>query len=402
MRILLLTQWFDPEPTFKGLLFAKALQKRGFDVEVITGFPNYPGGKIYSGYDLKLYKKEIMDGVKVHRVWLYPSHDGSALKRIFNYMSFFFSSFLFGLFFLKRFDVVYVYHPPVTVGLSAAFLSYFKRMPFVYDIQDLWPDTLKSTGMLRNEKILKVISHACDWIYRRAAKLVVLSPGFKRILIERGVPEGKIEVVYNWCDEAALSCRTGTLPQSIAGRFNIIFAGNMGKVQGLDAVLAAAQIVKNTNDKIQFVFVGSGLDVERLKKITFEKELSNVLFLPRMSMPEVGFLMSHCDVLLVHLKNDPLFEITVPSKTQAYMAMGKPILMAVGGDAAEIIRQAQAGVCVPSEDARHLASAAIELAMKSPDELKVLGDNAKKYYYGKLSFEKGTESFARIFAEVAS
>ena len=150
-----MTQWFDPEPTFKGLLFAKELISRGFEVEVITGFPNYPGGKLYDGYRMKLIQKEVIEGVSVTRLPLYPSHDKNKIGRVANYLSFAFSALIYGLFFAKRPAVIYAYHPPLTVGVSAAIINFFRRVPIVLDIQDMWPDTLKATGMIANSRILK-------------------------------------------------------------------------------------------------------------------------------------------------------------------------------------------------------------------------------------------------------
>ncbi|MCK4828470.1 glycosyltransferase WbuB, partial [bacterium] len=142
MKILFLTQFFDPEPTFKGLYFARALMKRGHKVVVLTGFPNYPGGKIYPGYNIKPFQIEKKEDIKIIRVALYPSHDKSSLKRAANYLSFMISSIFFGLLLTRRPDVIYCYHPPATSGIAAAFLSKIKRVPFVYDIQDLWPDSV--------------------------------------------------------------------------------------------------------------------------------------------------------------------------------------------------------------------------------------------------------------------
>lgn len=156
IRVLLLTQWFDPEPTFKGLVFARALVEKGFDVEVITGFPNYPGGKVYPGYKIKILQKEQIDGVSVVRVPLYPSHDKNKLGRILNYVSFSTSLVLYGLF-SKRPDVIYSYHPPLTVGVASAVIGFFRRVPVVNDIQDMWPDTLSSTGMISNRRVLSVV-----------------------------------------------------------------------------------------------------------------------------------------------------------------------------------------------------------------------------------------------------
>lgn len=213
-RVLLLTQWFDPEPTFKGLVFARELVRQGFEVEVLTGFPNYPGGKIYPGYKVRLIQREAIDGVQVTRVPLYPSHDQGAVGRVLNYASFATASLFYGLFAAKRPDVIYAYHPPLTVGIAAALIRMFRRVPVVYDIQDMWPDTLRATGMFSNSIALKVVSKVCDWLYRQVDQIVVLSPGFKRLLIERGVPKDKIEVIYNWCAEDALGAPRGVVPTS--------------------------------------------------------------------------------------------------------------------------------------------------------------------------------------------
>ena len=324
MRILMLTQWFDPEPTFKGLAFARELVRLGHEVQVLTGFPNYPGGKLYSGYRVRLLQRETVDGISILRVPLYPSHDASAVKRIVNYASFALTAAIMGSLLVKPADVMYVYHPPATVGFAAVVISLMRRIPFVYDIQDLWPDTLAATGMLNNQAVLSMVARGCRLIYNRASKIVVLSPGFKNKLIARGVPADKIEVIYNWCDEHNIqrerSEEGGAEKFGLAGRFNIVFAGTMGKAQALDAVIDAARLVAMSNQAVQFVFVGGGIEVERLKRKAGEMGLANTLFLPRMPIHEIGALLALADLLLVHLRDDPLFRITLPSKTQAYMA----------------------------------------------------------------------------------
>lgn len=345
IKILLITQWFELEPTFKGQVFARELVRQGFDVEVITGFPNYPGGKLYPGYKLKWLQKEVIEGVKVTRVPLYPSHNTSAVGRIFNYISFSFSALIYGLFGAKRPDVIYAYHPPLTTGITAILIRFFRRIPVVYDIQDMWPDTLMETGMITNPEALSTVSKVCDWVYHRADHIVVLSPGFKRLLVERGVAESKIDIIYNWCDEQSLASPTGKLPNNFPDqdKFRILFAGNMGKAQALNAVLEAAEILQQTAPNISFVFLGGGLEVEQMKQQAVSKSLTNVVFLPPVPMGEVGNILHAADVLLVHLRKVPLFSITIPSKTQAYMAVGKPILMAVDGDAASLVKNADCG-----------------------------------------------------------
>lgn len=399
----MLTQWFEPEPTSKGLVFARALVRRGHQVEVITGFPNYPGGKIYPGYRVKLTKREEIDGASVLRVPLYPSHDGSALHRAANYLSFAAAASLFGALLTRKPDVIYVYHPPLTVGLTAMVLGAVKRAPFVYDVQDLWPDTLAASGMLHDRRALRVVDWVARWVYRRAGVLVVLSEGFKSALVERGVPASKIEVIHNWCDEDQLQASTsaGAESEPPAERFTVAFAGTMGKAQNLESVLRAAKLLQVTNPDIRFVFVGGGVEAGALEACSREMALGNVRFLPRMPMSEVGGVLAAADVLLVHLKDDPLFEITIPSKTQAYLAAGKPVLMAVRGDAATMIRESGGGVVCRPDDPEDLARVVGDFAAMDPAELRAMGSKGREYYRNHLSLEVGTERFMGVFERLA-
>jgi colanic acid biosynthesis glycosyl transferase WcaI len=404
LRVLILTQWFDPEPTFKGLAFARELVRQGFDVSVLTGFPNYPGGKLYPGYRMRPLHRERIDGVRIYRTVLFPSHDKSAVTRALNYVSFALSSFLCGVVLARRVDVVYVYHPPLTVGLSGALIGLITRTPFVYDVQDMWPDTLRATGMAGNERFLAAVATLCRWVYRRAARIAVLSPGFKRLLIERGVPESKIDVIYNWADKAALVSAAARAPAGFpsTGRFRVLFAGNMGNAQALDAVLDAAALLQARQSHVTFVFLGGGIDVARLRARAAELQLGNVVFLPGVPMSEVGAYLAAADALLVHLRNDPLFEITIPSKTQAYMAAGRPVLLAVRGDAAALVRESGGGVTAEPENPESLATAAATLANLPADRLAEMGRKALEFYDGSLSIERGVARFGSVFRQVAA
>ncbi len=403
MRILLLTQWFDPEPTYKGLFFAKELQKHGFEVEVLTGFPNYPGGKIYSGYKTHFYKKEVIEGVLVTRVPLYPSHDQCEIGRVLNYVSFAVSALVYGVLRAKRPDVVYAYHPPLTVGIAVSLIRLFRRVPVVYDIQDMWPDSLRATGMVSNSRALDIVGTICKAVYRSVDRIVVLSPGFRKLLVERGVPEKKVDVIYNWCDEASMGNPVGFLPKDFPGSesFPIVFAGNMGKAQALDAVLAAAEIVQKKAPEICFVFIGGGVEVDNLKRIVQEKKLHNVRFFQAVPMAEIGGVLAKADALLIHLRKDPLFTITIPSKTQAYMAVGKPLLMAVEGDVADLVKAAGCGVIAEPENPESIADAALKLFSLSSAERNAMAERSKEYYKSQLSLKIGVGKFAAIFRQSA-
>ena len=402
-RVLLLTQWFDPEPAFKGLIFARELVKRGFDVEVVTGLPNYPGGRFYPGYKLKLLQREVLDGILVTRVPLYPSHDQSVTKRALNYLSFAASSLIYCLFVAERADVMYAYHPPLTVGITASIVRMIRGFPVVYDIQDMWPDTLRATGMLSNARALRVVGRLCEWVYHRVDQIVVLSPGFKRLLVQRGVPEAKVSVIFNWADEPSLSVPADEVPTLFAGhdRFFILFAGNIGKAQALDTVVQAAELLQMQGSRICWVMLGGGVEVERLKVEVTRRQLNNLVFLPAVPMAKVGAYLQAADALLVHLRKDPLFEITIPSKTQAYMFVGKPLLMAVNGDAADLVRQSGCGVVAESESPQALVQAAQTLANSDTDSLAAMSYQAKEFYQQHLSLAVGVDSFCRQFKMVA-
>jgi len=402
MKILFVTQWFDPEPSLKGLLFAKELAARGHQVEVLTGFPNYPGGKLYPGYRIRPWEREQIDGINILRVALYPSHDKSGLHRSLNYISFALSAATFGMALIAKPDVMYVYHPPITVGLAAAAIGLIRRVPFVYDIQDLWPDTIAATGMMSNRLILRILAKVCQFVYRRARHIVVLSPGFKNRIAKQGVSKAKIDVIYNWCDETSLRQNGGSAIRSGTSRFQILFAGTMGLAQDLNSVLAAAQICQNTTPTAEFVFVGGGVERTRLEKRAKEMPLTNVTFLARQPMNTMNQLFANVDALIVHLRDDPLFRITIPSKTQAYMAAGKPILMAARGDAADLVKQSHSGIVCEPGNPQSIADAVRELVTASPERLSAMGLAGSLFYDREMCVSVGVNKFEHIFKMVAA
>jgi glycosyltransferase involved in cell wall biosynthesis len=404
MRILLLTQWFEPEPTFKGLVFARELAARGHDVEVLTGFPNYPGGDVYPGYRIRPWRREGIDGIRVLRVALYPSHDKSGFRRALNYVSFAISAAVIGTALIRKPDVVYVYSPPATIGFPAVGLGLLRRAPFVYDICDLWPDTVAVSGMMSSPAAFTLLGKWCKFVYRRARHIVVLSPGFKQQLVRRGVPPDKIDVIYNWCDDTTIQ-PTAPDPElasrlGLSDCFNVMFAGTMGTGQALDSVLGAAALCRQTLPNVQFVFVGGGVDRNRLGEKAGDLGLTNVRFLPRQPVSAMGAVLGLADVLLVHLKNHPLFSITIPSKTQAYMAAGKPVLMAVCGDAAQLVTQSGCGLVCEPENPRSIAETVTRFAAMSPEQRRSMGEAGKRFYDEQLSMKAGVTKFEALFARI--
>lgn len=404
MRIVLLMQYYDPEPIYKGQKFAEAVAAGGYDVEVVTGFPNYPGGKVYDGYKIRPWVKKQINDITVTRVAIYPSHDSSKLGRVLNYVSFFLSALLYLTFVSKQSSVIYAYHPPLTVGLAAAVASFFRRTPFVVDIHDLWPETLPATGMLSNPRLLRLIDRWCNWLYRRADHIILHSHGFFKILQQKGVPKEKMTTVLGWTNEDApdpIQVPHPTPLDNIDG-LKILYAGNMGPAQALGSVIEAASILQNegVKDKITFCFLGAGLALDGLKHQAETLNLKNVVFLPRVSPQEVGVYLRAADCLLVHLKDSPLFSITMPSKTQAYMLAARPILMAAKGEVVALVDNAAAGLSALPENPRSIADAAIAFGKMPEPERVRMGQRAQAYYWQHLSMAHGMQKFIAILDQL--
>lgn len=403
MRILLVNQYCSPEPSFKSVPFARELMKRGHEVRILTGFPNFPGGRLYPGYRIRAWQREVIEGVPILRVPLYPSHDRSSVKRFVTYASFALSALPPAILGWKP-DIIYAYSL-VTKGLVASVAGWLRGVPFVLDIQDLWPDALFNSGMGKGW-MLAPVKLALGHVYRRAGGIVVLSPGFKRRLGERGVSADKVEVIYNWCNEDTLNNaeRSEAKRRELGfdGRFNFLYAGTMSRAQGLDAVVDAAEIVAKTHPQIQFVFLGGGRMEEPLRTRAAQVAPTTTRFLPWCSAAEAALIQEQAEVALVHLRRNPLYEITIPSKTQAYLAKGRPILIGVKGDAADLVHRAGGGVACEPEDAGSIAQAAVQMAGMPTDVLRAMGERGRRFYNEELCLQVGTTRFAQVFERVVA
>lgn len=401
-RILLITQLFDPEYAIKGLAFAKELVRKGYEIEVLTAFPSYPGGKIYSGFRQKLRQIEYYEGIKVVRLPSYVSHDASIFKRMLNYGSFGFACLMHGLFFSKRADITYAYHPAIVAGLVAWVLGVVKRTPFIYDVQDLWPDALTDSGALSEGRLSQALGRIARFVYRRSAHVIAISNGYRQILIQREVPSEKVTCLYNWCDESRLTvaAKLPTGYQFDPGKFNVLYAGNFGAAQGLTHVLDAAKIVQRSAPNVQFILMGEGVESEALMNKAQDNELTNVSFFSKLPIDQLSSVAGQAGALLIHLKSSPAYDVTIPSKTQSSMLIGRPILMAVGGEAAEIIRNAKAGICCNPCDPGDIARAVIQLSEHSSDELAEMGRSAARFYAENMSMAQGIASLDRVFRTI--
>lgn len=404
LKIVTLSQHYAPEPCdLRGHALGRDLVARGHLVTALCGLPNYPYGKLYEGYRQRLWTREEMDGVRVFRLPIFPDHSLSTKRRAAHYLSFAASASILGPLLCGRADAMWVYHPPLTVGIPAKWISLLRRVPFVYEIQDLWPDTLIASGVAAESRAIRWLEGLAAKVYRAASAIVVQSPGFRTKLIERGVPANKLVFVPNWADED----RFRPVPRDpevgrahgLAGRFNVMFAGNMGPAQALDSVLVAASLLSDLPD-VQMVLVGDGVSYEQLRADA--EGLSNVRFLGRKPVEEMAGLYAWADVLLIHLRDEPLFRITIPGKTMSYLACGRPILCAVAGDAAQIVSDARAGVLCPPENPEALAQAIRDLHRMPTEQREELGANGRSEFLRKYTKQILVDTYERLLADVAA
>ncbi|MGA8220679.1 MAG: glycosyltransferase family 4 protein [Candidatus Acidiferrales bacterium] len=405
MHVLCLTQWFSPEPeSSRGLPFAKWLQAQGHRVTVLTGFPNYPSGKLYAGYRLKLRQWEEIEGIRVLRVPLYPNHDRSAMKRGLNYLSFAAAAALIGLPSVGKVDVIYVMATPPTAGLPPLVTRLFSGVPYLFNVTDIWPEAVMDSGMVKGGLCSRVmrgsIERLCRFVYGQACFVTAISHRCKRLLIERGLREEQVHAVYNWVDEDLFR----PLPRDpdvmrrlgIEGRFNIVYAGNFGPFQDLHTVIRAAALVRHIPE-IQIVLVGTGQLEEEVRAHAAELGLGNVRFIPRVEQRAMPAIYSAADVLLVHLIDRPFLRDILPSKIQMSLATGRPVLMAAAGESAEVIREARAGLTCEPENERMLAACMEQLYRARPGEREEMSKQGRKYYLERMSQEVGARAIEALF-----
>ncbi len=405
MRILIHSYFYNPEPIWMPHELAVSLAQRGHQVRVITGFPSYPQGKLYDGYRQRPWKQETIDGVPVLRLPLMVDHSRSSLRRIMSYGSFMASSCLMGPLGSGPADVMYVWHPPLSVGLSAWTIGLMRRIPFVYAVNDLWPEAILATGMVRSMKIIAGLKWLERFVYKRAAAIITVSPGYRDNLVGKGVPPDKIRVMTNWANEdiytpvepdPALAREIG-----MAGRFNVVFGGNMGLAQNLETVVETADLLKSQED-IQFLFAGDGVGREALEGMVRDRNLDNVRFLGMQPATQMPHIYALSDVLLAHYKRDPLFEISIPAKIFSYMACQQPVLMASAGDAADLVEAAGAGISCPAEDPQAMAEAVLRLRRMSPEERAVMGAAGRQAFLQGHSREVLVRRHEELLMEVAA
>jgi colanic acid biosynthesis glycosyl transferase WcaI len=385
-----LSQYYDPEPIPKPHALATELMARGHDVEVLTGLPNYPTGSLARGYRLTAFKREVRDAIPVARVFELPYHGRSMLGRLANYGSFGLSALL-AAGFLARPDVMYVWSPPLTVGVVAAIVAQSRRLPFVYDLQDIWPDTLIFAGLPPNSRAASLMRLAERHVYRQASRILVPTQGAKANLESKGITPSKVLVLPHWVnpddfvavDKLEYEERRAGLHADLHN-FVVTYAGNVGFAQGLDTLVAAADLLR-ARPQIVFRIIGDGAAAGQLADNIAARNLSNIQLIGRRSRAETSRLLALSDTLVVLLRNRELSEIAMPGKTMTYMASGRPVVMAASGAGAALIRAAAAGDVVPPADPQALASAIVRLSESPKRELDATGARGADYVRANYS-----------------
>ena len=344
MRILFIAQYFPPE---MGALasriseLAEVWAAEGAQVTVLTGFPNYPSGVVPEEYKDKLrrllYKEEI-NGYQVVRTWLTTLSNDRAGARVLGYLSFFLSSLLTGLFLAKP-DVIIASSPPLTVGLSGWLISKIRRIPFVFEIRDLWPESITASGVSSGDSaLIRTLAGMAKFLYKNSGQFVVVSPAFKEVLQDRHqVPAERIKVIPNGVKTDLFSeprdPEQARKELGLENKLTVSYIGNFGWAQGLQTVLEAAKILRASTHDLRFLFVGGGADEDKLKAFAAEADLECVQFIPPQPKERIPRYIQASDICLVPLRDEPVFETAIPSKMLEFMAGSRPVILAVRGQA---------------------------------------------------------------------
>lgn len=392
MRILMLTQYFAPEiggPQTRLAAMCAELQRLGHDVEVVTGFPNYPRGKIFPGYRNALYRREVRHGFTIHRVWLYPAM-GGGIGRMINYASFAATS-IYGLMRAAKPDYIFVESPPLFLAISAYVAGRLRGAPFIFSVADLWPDAIVEGGFLQDGFLMRCLSAIEKWSYRKAAYVNAVTEGIRDALLhKKSLPSEKVLFLPNGVDTVRFRPRSedATLKKvyGLEGKRVILWTGTLGYAHGLENVLQAAQLLKD-RPEIHFLFVGDGSAKATLQKTARTLRLSNVTFRDPVPVEELPPFLSLADCGIASLLNIPIHEGARPSKIFPVLASGKPLIFVGKGECARLVQQAGAGLVVTPGDPCALAQAVLQLT-SDPESARTLGMRGRQFVEANLQWSK--------------
>lgn len=383
MHILFLTDNFPPEvnaPASRTFEHCREWVRAGCRVTVVTGAPNFPKGKVFPGYRNAWRSHETMDGIEVIRVWTYITANEGFARRIADYASFMATATLAALG-VKAVDVIVATSPQLFTACAGFLAGKLKRRPYVFELRDLWPESIRTVGAMKESRALDALERLELFLYRKAARIVSVTHAFKDNLASRGIAGGKIDVVTNGADLSRFrpQPRDEDLARALAlsGKTIVGYVGTHGMAHGLETVLDAAEILERQRpaDDIRFLFLGDGAQKSALVAAAAARRLANVVFCDSVPKDEVVRYWSIVDFSLIHLKNSPLFRTVIPSKLFECMAMGLPVLHGVEGESAEIVRRTGCGVVFEAENPEALAQAIGALADADPADRAAMAQN---------------------------
>lgn len=385
MKILIVSQYFWPE-NFRINDLAQHLVERGHEITVLTGKPNYPEGRFFDGYSMLSSSRDDFDGIPVRRVPLIPRGKGGAIRLALNYASFaFYASCLIPFFCRDKYDAILAYEPsPITVALPAIVLRRLKKIPAAIWLLDLWPETLEATGAIKSKRILSMVGVLVRFIYRNLDLLLVQSEAFRpHIKSQSESFDQKIryfpasaEALFEPQPPANHILNIDKAP----GEFWLMFAGNVGVSQDPETIVGAAELLKDERN-IKWVIVGDGRKLEWMKQQAVSLGISDRFhFLGRHPVEKMPEFFAAADVMLVTLKNEPIFALTIPGRIQSYLACGKPMVATLPGEGARIIEESGAGVVCNPEDPEDLAAKVRALYSQSRESLVTMGKQGRSYY----------------------
>lgn len=406
MHILFFSHYFPPEgnaPASRTYENCRRWVQAGHRVDVITCEPNVPNGVIYSGYHNRWRYREVIDGINVFRVWTYIAPNKGTLLRIANYVSYMVSALLAALFQPKP-DSVIATSPQFFCGWAGVIYSWVRRVPFVLEIRDIWPESILVLGAIRNKLIIKFLEYLEAKMYASADKIVAVGEGYKQKLIEKGVPSGKIDVVMNGIDRKLFVPRDPDLKLKeklgINNKFVCSYIGTIGMACGLDVVLRAGEILKKKNrHDIVFLLVGDGAVRAELETEAKLKNLNNVFFTGLIEKSKIPDYLSISDACLVHLKKTELFTSVMPSKIFEAAGMKRAIINGVSGFAADFVTKAKAGILMEPDNENDLVKACERLA-DNPEECKKYGQSGYEYVVNNYDRDILAESYFNILENI--
>lgn len=382
MKLLVVSQYFWPE-NFRINELVEGLVERGHQVTVLTGQPNYPSGRFFNGYNALYFREEVLLGAKILRVPMLARGSGRVLQLVLNYLSFALSASLAARIRLSgSFDAIFVFEvSPVTVGLPAIVASRRFSAPILFWVLDLWPESLQATGAITNQHLLSLVAKGVRWIYAQCEQVLVQSRAFSASIEALGFPSERIRYLPNWIEGNYEQPGEGTASvQRNANEFRIVYAGNIGAAQDFPAVVEAATLLAQELPQARWVIAGDGRMSQWLKdEVTrrgLERRFDFLGQLPPLRMPD---LFAGADALLVSLRSDPVFALTIPGKVQSYLASGRPVLAMLDGEGARVVMESGAGLAVAAGDSRSLADSAKALAGMTSSQREEMGYKGREY-----------------------